>query len=117
MAELTKEYFDKALKAQSKDLKGYTDKKIEGLALMIQNNVAMKDDLKNMTTKTDVAELRLEMNERLDDVAHKDDIRDLETKLVEDTSTVTGVEQKHYDSITQRVVRLEKAVFDKKVAS
>lgn len=72
---------------------------------------ATKEDIKNFATKTDIAELRLEMNERFDDVASKDDLHDLETKLIEDTGIITGVEKKHYDSLTQRVIKLEEKVF------
>ena len=104
---------------------------IDDLAEMIQRNVAMKDDLKNFATKDDLknfatkADLNAfekrnnerftEIDQSLKEKATKNDIHALETKLIEDTGTIIGVEDKHYEKLTQRVVLLEREVFHKTV--
>lgn len=80
----------------------------------IRRDMATKEDLKAFATKKDLFEFRTEMNERFKEVATKEDLYDLERKLIEDTSVITGVEQKHHDSLTQRVMKLEKVVFPSK---
>ncbi len=115
MSNLTKEHFEsvleKALKQQTKALQRYTDKKVDDLALMIQNNVAMKEDLKALERRTD--QRFNELDRHLKEKATTEGLRELENKLIEDTGAVTGVEQKHNRSLTQRVTRLEKEVFPK----
>ena len=83
----------------------------------IRDDMAMQNDVA-MATKNDITSLRTEMKQgfeavdrQLRDKATKDDIRELENKLIEDTGAVTGVEQKHYRSHAQRIARLEKTVF------
>lgn len=58
----------------------------------------------NMATKDDIYQIRREM-------ATKDGLAELEQKLIDDTGAVSGTEQRHFRSLTQRVARLEKTVF------
>lgn len=76
----------------------------------IHGKMATKDDLKELrqATKKDLFEMETRIRE---DIATKDDLRALEAKLIEDTGTITGVEQKHHRSHAQRIARLEKEVF------
>lgn len=76
----------------------------------MEDRMATKEDLKAFATKKDLFELESRITEKM---ATKDGLRDLENKLIEDTGAMTGVEQTHHRSITQRVARLEKEVFQK----
>ncbi|HLC99632.1 MAG TPA: hypothetical protein VJC11_01565 [Patescibacteria group bacterium] len=78
-------------------------------------NFATKNDLNNFATKDDLKAYAKRTEEQFDEIrgkmATKDDIRELEAKLIDDTGAITGVEQKHFRSHAQRITRLEKAVF------
>lgn len=76
----------------------------------IHKNMATKDDIKELRleTKKDLLEVETRLLEKM---ATKDDLHELENKLIEDTGAMTGTEQKHNRSLTQRVSRLEKEVF------
>lgn len=74
----------------------------------IKENMATKDDLKSFATKKDLADLEVRLTNKIDKV--QESVESLDKKLIEDTGAITGTEQKHFRSLTQRVARLEKNV-------
>ena len=77
--ELTKEYFDQTLKdglaQQTKEIKAYTDEKIEELAILINETVAKKEDI-----------TRLEGN--IANLASKEELQATEQRLKQDLQVV-----------------------------
>lgn len=96
---------------------------LDGLAEMIQRNVAMKEDLKGFATKEDIASLRSEMKEAIENAvqplatkvdlseyAKKSDLEKLSTK--EDTTRIEakidGLVMREITPLKERVSKLEK---------
>lgn len=73
MTNLTKEYFDQRLGAQTKELKSYTDKKVSGLAT--------KEDLKKLATKTELEDLAAMTQRGFDSLEKRLDVREDVDKL------------------------------------
>jgi hypothetical protein len=64
-------------------------------------------------TKRDLQAANTQLAEIKEAMATKDDIADLEHKLVEDTGAITKTEYGHHQSVAQRLAHLEKQVFPK----
>lgn len=60
MADLTKEYFDKQLNSQTKEIKLYVDEKIDDLAVTV--NKGFEDVIKRLDFRERVEELERKMS-------------------------------------------------------
>ena len=84
---------------------------IEGLAELIQNTMASKEDVKGLATKEDVKELRQEMNTRFGEVNTRMDNLDARVGRIQaDVSELRGeiVYRHEFDDVLGRVKYLER---------
>ncbi|MBI3336291.1 hypothetical protein HYZ98_01850 [Candidatus Peregrinibacteria bacterium] len=84
---------------------------IEGLAALIQNTMASKEDLKGLATKEDVKELRQEMNTRFSEVNTRLDHLDARVGRIEaDINELQGeiVYRHEFEDALSRIKYLER---------